>query len=397
MAIQKAHIKIMKIFSIAYLFFLLTATTLHAGEPQHLKVKANPGDGVYSLLNRYNLNQSKCNLDYLRSINNLSDNLKLIIGKSYNLPILVYQYNGKSIRSTTGNNDWDLAKKIQAYNENMHKAGLKSKDYRSDNILWVPYEYLHCGGESHKTNAAAQITCPIFGKKHEKVTIKSTKLTGQVYYIVAGHGGPDPGAIGKYNGKMLCEDEYAYDISLRLARNLLEHSATVYIIIRDKNDGIRDEAILKPDKDEVCWKNREIPLNQVKRLNQRVDAINRLYKEHKQKGAKKQRAIILHVDSRSSRHRVDMFFYHSPKSKTGKKLSITLKNTIEKKYNRHQKSRGYSGTVKARNLHVLRKTHPVAVFIELGNIRNSKDQKRFIIKDNRQAVANWLTDGLLVE
>jgi len=103
------------------------------------------------------------------------------------------------------------------------------------------------------------------------------------------------------------------------------------------------------------------------------------------------------VDSRSKGTRMDMFFYHSPKSNTGKKLAITLRNTIEKKYAQHQKSRGYSGTVKARNLHVLRKTNPVAVFIELGNIRNSKDQKRIILEDNRQAVANWLTEGLINE
>ena len=78
-------------------------------------------------------------------------------------------------------------------------------------------------------------------------------------------------------------------------------------------------------------------------------------------------------------------------------LIYTLRNTIEEKYNLYQKNRGYSGTVKSRNLHMLRETNAVAVFIELGNIRNSSDQKRFIIEDNRQAVANWLVDGLMNE
>ena len=31
----------------------------------------------------------------------------------------------------------------------------------------------------------------------------------------SGHGGPDPGAIGIYQGRQLHEDEYAYDIILR--------------------------------------------------------------------------------------------------------------------------------------------------------------------------------------
>jgi N-acetylmuramoyl-L-alanine amidase len=34
-------------------------------------------------------------------------------------------------------------------------------------------------------------------------------------------------------------------------------------------------------------------------------------------------------------------------------------------------------------------------FIELGNIQNFKDQQRILTPNNRQAIANWLTDGLI--
>lgn len=276
----------------------------------------------------------------------------------------------------------------------------------------VPYDLLYCDGSykgsnnndndnddnnNNNNSTRKTISYPLLGYKFDNVEVKDSKLKGNVYYIVAGHGGPDPGAMGNYGGVTLCEDEYAYDIALRMAKNLLEHDATVYMIVQDLNDGIRDEAILKADKDEICYKNQTIPLNQIKRLDQRCDAVNKLYKSHKKKGAKKQRVIGLHVDSRSSRERVDMFFYHNPKSNSGKQLAEVIRNTVEEKYNKHQKNRGYSGTVKGRNLHLLRETHPVAVFIELGNIKNPKDQRRFIIVDNRQAVANWLVDGLLRE
>lgn len=366
---------------------------------KHLKVKAKTGDGAIALLKRYQISDDNCNLDYFRKINSLNNKMVLSKGKKYELPIIVYKYNGTSIRSTLGMNDWDLAKRIQAYNEDLNKVGLKPDDYREDNILWVPYSYLNCETQSQRINPpiVTELVYPIFGKEYEKIEIKSTQLKDCVYYVVAGHGGPDPGAIGKYNGKSLCEDEYAYDISLRLAKNLLENGATVYMIIQDPNDGIRSSEVLKADKDEVCYKSQTIPLNQVKRLNQRCSAVNSLYKKHKKSGAKKQRVVVLHVDSRGQGQRLDMFFYHSPKSKKGKELANTLMKTIEKKYATHQKNRGYSGTVDARNLHVLRKTNPVAVFIELGNIRNNKDQKRFIIEDNRQAVANWLAEGLMNE
>ncbi len=392
------------------LALLFISFTIHADELEYFTAKVQQGDGIYSLLRRYKLNTSNCNVEYFKDINGLTLNLTLKADQSYKLPIFIYNYNGTSIRSTIEIDNWDLAKKIQTYNENLLAEGLRNKDYREDNILMVPYDLLYCDGTYKSSNnnkndnknndnnfTKKTISYPLLGYKFDKVEVKDSKLKGNVYYIVAGHGGPDPGAMGNYGGVTLCEDEYAYDIALRMAKNLLEHSATVYMIIQDKNDGIRDEAILKADKDEICYKNQTIPLNQIKRLDQRCDAVNKLYKSHKKKGVKKQRVIVLHVDSRSSRERVDMFFYHNPKSSIGKHLAETLRNTVEEKYNQHQKNRGYSGTVKGRNLHLLRETHPVAVFIELGNIKNPKDQKRFIIVDNRQAVANWLVDGLLEE
>jgi N-acetylmuramoyl-L-alanine amidase len=384
---------------IAFLLgFLFTVCVLQGQNGQYLLGKVLPGEGAYAFLERFGLDRSTATVQRFTELNELKD-LNLYRDTPYRLPIRVYIYNGQSIRSTIGISDYDHAVRIQAFNEALVESGIKEKDYREDRVLWVPDVVPAVAKMTKKEPGSKSNTLifPIFGKDYEKVTIASTKLTGHVYYIVAGHGGPDPGAVVNYQGHQLSEDEYAYDISLRLARNLIEQNATVYVITRDKNDGIRNEAFLKPDKDEVCYPDQTIPLNQVRRLNQRVDVINDLYKKHKNEGVKKQRAIIIHVDSRSKGERIDMFFYHNPKSNKGKELATTLRNTIREKYEQHQRGRGYSGTVKARNLHMLRETHPVAVYAELGNIRNNRDQKRFIIEDNRQAVANWLCEGLLNE
>lgn len=360
----------------------------------YLNCQPEQGDGAITLLKRYGIAGGDRNTNAFLKLNSLNRNDILMLGKSYRVPIRIYSYNGKSIRSTIGNDDWDMAVRIRDYNDGMHKAGIKPGDYRKDRVLWVPEEILD-GHAGEIETAASVLKFPIFGSRYEDTEIISNRLNGDVFYVVAGHGGPDPGAMGKYRGHFLCEDEYAYDIALRLARNLLSHSATVYLIIRDDNDGIRNGEVLAPDKDERCWVDEEIPINQMKRLSQRAGAINDLYLKHKKEGVRDQTAIFLHLDSRSSKERIDMFFYHSPKSKSGRKLATTLRNTIEAKYNYHQKNRGYSGTVVPRNLYVLRKTYPVAVFIELGNIRNSADQRRFVIEDNRQAVANWLSEGLM--
>ena len=68
----------------------------------------------------------------------------------------------------------------------------------------------------------------------------------------------------------LHEDEYAYDVALRLARNLMEEGAKVYIIIQDAKDGIRDDQYLNNSKRETCM-GAPIPLNQVARLRQRCE------------------------------------------------------------------------------------------------------------------------------
>lgn len=105
--------------------------------------------------------------------------------------------------------------------------------------------------------------------------VTSNRLAGACFYVVSGHGGPDPGAIGKVGRYELHEDEYAYDIALRLARNLMQEGAEVHIIIQDAKDGIRDDSYLSNSKRETCMGDA-IPLNQVQRLQQRCDKINAL-------------------------------------------------------------------------------------------------------------------------
>jgi N-acetylmuramoyl-L-alanine amidase len=43
---------------------------------------------------------------------------------------------------------------------------------------------------------------------------------------------------------------------------------------------------------------------------------------------------------------------------------------------------------------MLRKSLPAGVYIELGNIQNPADQKRFTVVENREAMAKWFADAL---
>lgn len=346
------HIKIVSRFVL--IFFLAFAAVLQNTMAQSKEVIAIKGDGIYKLLKRNGIDPAKYTDSFIElNKTRLGKENTLFAGVKYKLPDDANTVTEKIAASA------DLATPPPST-----KISTQTKRFE------------------------------MFGSKYADVEIKSTELKGAIYYLIAGHGGPDPGAVGKYEKHQVCEDEYAYDVTLRMARNLIEKGATVYMITLDKNDGIRDESFLIADKDEVCYPNQQIPLNQVKRLRQRVDATNNLYKQNRNAF---QRVIIIHVDSRSKGENIDIFFYHDSQSNTGKKAATILQRTFNNKYNLHQPGRGYQGTVSSRNLYVLKNTYPAGVYIELANINHQRDIKRLIIADNRQAVANWLTEGLVTD
>ena len=370
-------------------------------EPAFHQVEAKSGDGIFSLLRRYKLDEQRCDIEKFLELNQLQRGDPLHLGKSYEIPVLLFDYNGVSIRSTIGDDDMEKALRIQAYNEYLLAQQLRTSSYRDSKILWVPYHELNCQDKVRKeiaepvSEGKTNRYEPLFGDAYASVPIEDESLKNKVFYVVSGHGGPDPGAQGENGQNTLCEDEYAYDVALRLARNLMQHGATVHIVVQDPNDGIRDEKYLQCDSDERSMNKKPLPVNQKLRLKQRTDDINRMFAHYRSKGISNQTVISIHVDSRSKGKRQDVFFYHLKGSKLGEKIATSLHETFEKKYGIHQKGRGYHGYVNDRNLYILRNTQPVAVFVELANIKNEYDHRRLLLDTNRQALANWLFEGLV--
>lgn len=351
------------IISILFLLGMLLCTVFST-YAQSKRVQAKRGEGVTHLLQRYNFPPQLYEAEF-RKLNKgkftLNGGLK--IGVTYLLPPRHTQQVEKQA-STTDQDKTKEKKKKPAKNGEPKKQEKTSKGYQ-----------------------------PLFGKNYARYEISSQELKNAVFYLVSGHGGPDPGAIGLYNGHRLHEDEYAYDIILRLGRELLSRGAKVYFIIQDPKDGIRDDAVLKNSKEETCM-GKAIPLDQTKRLNQRCVAINRLCNQDK---APYKRAIFIHVDSRGKGKQTDVFFYHSQGSNLGKRLAKNIQRTFDHKYGKHQPNRGFNGTVSARNLYVLHNTISAAVFLELGNIQNKRDQQRLVLNNNRQALARWIAEGIVTD
>lgn len=333
----------------SYLLILILCLLSVATSAQQATDKPRDGEGVHAFLKRNKCNSSAQYKEFLElNKGKFGRNNALLKGVSYKLPGV----------QTTNN-------------------PTKEKDKPTPN--------------TPQTASGNKQINELFGKKHQEYTIKSSRLKGACFFLSSGHGGPDPGAIGKVDGHSLHEDEYAYDITLRLAKALLEEGATVHMIIQDAKDGIRDNRFLANSKRETCM-GKAIPLNQLQRLKQRADKINELANQSKEKY---KRCLFVHLDSRGHRKQLDVFFYYGPKSTAGKKLANTMSRTFKEQYAKHQPNRGFSGTVSMRELYMLKNTTPVGLYAELGNIQNASDQKRFLDPNNRQALANWMLRGFI--
>ena len=353
-----------KLYILLFLAFLFSGTTLWAQQ----KATPKAGEGISSFLLRHNRSPKKYYDDFIElNKQKLGKNNVLKVGVTYVIPPVK--------NSTTTSAKTTPAKNTGAKNTTSEGAGTKQSS------------------KAKSTKIGTTINEPLFGKQLANVKVTSNRLAGACFYVVSGHGGPDPGAIGKVGRYELHEDEYAYDIALRLARNLMQEGAEVHIIIQDAKDGIRDDSYLSNSKRETCMGDA-LPLNQVQRLQQRCDKINALYRKDRTNHSYC-RAIFIHIDSRSKGKQTDVFFYYSNKKGDSKRLANNMKDTFESKYDKHQPNRGFSGTVSGRNLYVLSHTTPASVFVELGNIQNTFDQRRLVINSNRQALAKWLMEGFL--
>ncbi len=391
------------------------ATRARLVDARYVEAVAQPGETVPDLLARFGLDGYTCNATEFFRINNLREDYRLKAKTTYRLPIQIVAYDGKTVRSTLGIDSWQVASSIVEFNKQALAKGLRDRSFLDDKELWVPWHELHCrneqlaaaaasvappmlSGELKKEAAAAasgKRIFPIFGPAYQHVPLLSQRFKGQVFYIISGHGGPDVGAEGKRDGHTLCEDEYAYDVSLRLARLLISHGATTYMIVRDNNDGIRNDAFLPCDKDEVVWGDQTIPQDQKERLLQRTTLVNQLAEAHQKSGAQKQTLIEIHVDSRHQTQEIDVFFYYRPGCEPSKALALNMQRVMQVKYSRYRAHKNYKGAVTSRGLLTLRETQiPIAVYVELGNIRNTWDQRRLIKPRNRQLLAEWLFEAL---
>lgn len=395
----------------SFLFFL--ASIVFAND-EYLIIEAKKGESIQILFNKWGIPYTKENLLKFKELNlKKVRGEKIFWGIRYKLPILIYSkdYFEKVVLPEL---NAELKHAVLNYNKEISEKGLFSieerilvpfslllktknptltKNSKNDgHLLKIVRNSTTAKDDSHVSKS--KMVKPYYGKKFSKIKYIDNSLKGYAFYLVSGHGGPDPGAIGRYKGYEMDEDEYAYDITLRLSLELERRRAKVFMITLDTNDGIRNSEYLKSGNDELFYGGVQIPLDQKERLQTCANIVNKLYKKNRDK-YKKHISVNIHLDSRGQTEKIDVFFYYQEQNLESKVIADFLYETLRSQYEKHQPGRGYTGTVSTRNLFMLRNTMPPTIYIELGNIQNPHNQVRFIKNSNRQAIAKWLALGFI--
>ncbi|AAX17127.1 autolysin [Borrelia hermsii DAH] len=236
--------------------------------------------------------------------------------------------------------------------------------------------------------------------------IKNSNLKNKLIIIDPGHGGLDPGAIvkardGLNNEIFVVEDEYVYDIALRLYVYLKEYGANVELTILSPDHLIRDS--VSANNTFVNVKNEvynDYDLNKTdtvdswingtqEGLKKRLAVVKKFVNKYKNVKAKDILYISLHSDNSVGAPRCMGFYYQS---EDGKGFDTHSKSVIEKM------TEGFKRApyIKGQNLYVLK--HNVVKTKLLVEVRNlAFDEEAWAIRASklRDQDSRILADAIL--
>jgi N-acetylmuramoyl-L-alanine amidase len=233
--------------------------------------------------------------------------------------------------------------------------------------------------------------------KSGKKISKKGALYGLVVVIDPGHGGTDPGSHGTFNGNPVYEDEYCYDVALRLQRMLKKKEALVFLTVKDKKQkkpiASHPADIIKPDKNEVFALDGSLA-KAGSGLNKRVAYANKIKKKYPRH---KVVFISIHFDSLPATIEGGRIIQTKTKNEMGKILEgIMIKNERAVKgravlVTSGDKSKGII------NVWVLGRSNQIKekILIELGNFSNKDDRWRIRNYKVRENYAQLTTRALI--
>lgn len=203
-------------------------------------------------------------------------------------------------------------------------------------------------------------------KDKESITTFSSPVTNKVIVLDAGHGGMDPGAVGKMKKK---ESELNLAIVLKL-RQIIEENGGIVILTRENNEGLYTE-----QSKSVRAKKREDLRNRKELVNKSDADI----------------LVSIHLNSfTSQRSSGAQVFYKSgsvESEKLGNYIQLEFKNFLNKKNTRQPQSR--------KSIYLIRESKVPSVLLECGFISNNSEEKLLNSPEYQDKVAWSIYVGLV--
>jgi len=200
-----------------------------------------------------------------------------------------------------------------------------------------------------------------FSRQDEKIW--SWTLGNRVVLIDAGHGGVDPGAVGK---NMVLEKDITLGVSKRLQALIQQSGAKVIMVREDDRDLGTSQGLLKRKREDLA-----------QRIQLALDTQAEVY-------------LSIHANSfPDAKLTGAQTFYHSD-SVEGKLLAQSIQQELNTMTNGKRVIKGNQ------DIYVLKKAHQAAVTVELGFLSNLAEEELLATPEYQQKLAVAIYKGLSV-